>query len=250
MDKLKTDFHNHTNKSYCAREEMSVINMIRSFEKNGLEQAGISDHLYPDKNFIEYFHQTKREVEELKSHVKVYVGTEVDVYYPGRLSVDKEALKEFDYIIISCTHYQNRGKVIPPINFDDYTIAQNMVDFMLFASTVEYADIIGHPFHATGLEIYDKKVDLAKIIGLIPDNTMRYIAKNMKKNKIAMEINSVVMEKDYGQAMQRIYSICKEERVKFSLGSDAHWLDSMYEIPLISDYLSHLHIEDKDIWTM
>ena len=125
-----------------------------------------------------------------------------------------------------------------------------MVDFMLYASTVEYADIIGHPLHATGLELYGKEIDLAKVIGLIPDDSIRHIAKNMKDNRIAMELNSVVLEEAYGKAMQRVYTICKEEHVTFSLGSDAHWLDGIFDISLARHYLNRLHIEEEDIWVM
>jgi hypothetical protein len=36
--------------------------------------------------------------------------------------------------------------------------------------------------------------------------------------------------------------------VKFSLGSDAHWLSGIGEVPLISGYLESLHLDNGDIW--
>jgi histidinol phosphatase-like PHP family hydrolase len=249
LDRFRTDFHNHSARSRCARPEMTVAAMAERFEACGLVMAGISDHVYPDGQIGERCRATRMDVEAARSSVDIRVGAEVDVLYPGRLSVRPEELGCFDYVLLACTHYQGRPAVPPPVSMEPAAVAQNMVDFMTYAASLEFADAIAHPFHATGLEAYEEDPARAGVIELIPDEAFRRIARDMRERGLAIEINTVVLEKGYARAMFRFYAICKEERVKFSLGSDAHWLSGIGEVPLIAGYLESLQLTDGDIWT-
>ncbi len=250
MNKFKTDFHNHTNLSKCARTEMSVENVVGRFEELNLEQAGISDHLYPDGKIRERFRTLKDEVAKHRRKVEVFVGAEVDMVSPGKLITDRETLRIFDYIMVACTHYQLKELVVPPLYFDYRTAAQNMYDYMMAATSVEFADIIAHPFYARGLKDYVEDFNLAEAMEKISDRDFKRIIKNLKENDIAIELNGSLQEEEYGRAMYRFLGLCKEAGVKFSLGSDAHWLSGMYEVPLLRAYIASLHIEEDDIWTM
>ena len=170
MNKYKTDFHNHSNLSRYARKEMTVESMVRKFEEFGLEQAGISDHLYPDGKILERFTFVKHEIEKQRRSVDVYVGAEVDMLYPGKLITDRENLDIFDYILIACSHYQLKDWVIPPLYFDYRTIAQSMFDFIMSATSFEYADIIAHPFDVRNLKNYREDFELEKAMEQFSDS--------------------------------------------------------------------------------
>ena len=248
LDRFRTDFHNHSFRSRCARPEMTVSEMAGRFEACGLLIAGISDHVYTDGRIAERCRATREELEAAHSTVDIRVGAEVDVLYPGRVSARAEELACFDYILLACTHYQGRPAVPSPVSMDPAAVAQNMVDFMTYAASLEFADVIAHPFHVTGLEPFEEDSARAGVIDMIPDEAFRRIARDMRERGIAIEINTVVLEKEYARAMLRFYAICKEERVKFSLGSDAHWLSGIGEVPLIAGYLESLQLTNDDLW--
>jgi histidinol phosphatase-like PHP family hydrolase len=226
---------------------MTVSAIAERFAACGILMGGISDHVYVDGQIAERCRATREELEAAHSAVDIRVGAELDVLYPGRVSVRAEELACFDYILLACTHYQNRSAVLP-VSMEPAAVAQDMVDFMTYAASLEFADVIAHPFHVTGLEPFQEDCARAGVIDMIPDEAFFRIARDMRERGIAIEINTVVLEKEYARAMLRFYAICKEERVKFSLGSDAHWLSGIGEVPLISGYLESLQLTNDDIW--
>lgn len=250
MDKFKTDFHNHSNLSKCSREEMTVSNMLKKFEEFGMEQAGISDHLYPDDKIVERARKVRNEIKKQRSNVNVFVGVEVDMISPGKLITSPETLKIFDYIMVACSHYQLKDRVVPPMYFDYNTIAQNMFDYMMAATSLEFVDIIVHPFDVRSLKNYREDFSLVEAMDNISDRDFKLILKNMKENEIALELNTSLTEEEYAKAMFKFLALGKEAGVKFSLGSDAHWLSCMCGIPLMRDYIKRLQIDEDDIWTL
>jgi len=247
MSLFQSDLHNHSAQSRCSRPEMTVEAMVRRFDELGLRIAGISDHVYPDGKAIERYRQTKRELADLSCTARIWVGAEVDVLWPGRFDATMEEIGTFDYVLFACTHYQNRT-VPAPIASSDEAIAQNAVDMMTYAASLPFADVIVHPFHITGMERYRDGFSAAAAIQLIPDESFTRIARDMAKNRIAIELNGVLEEADYAQAMIRFYRICKIEGVKFSLGSDAHWLAGMGSIMHHQAYVEALGVTETDIW--
>ena len=247
MNRFHSDIHNHSNRSKCGRPEMTVEAMVRQFECLGVEMAGISDHVYPDGKALERYRQTKKELEAISTEIRIAVGAEVDVLWPGRFDATMEELAGFDYVMFACTHYQNRT-VPAPIATSDEAIAQSAVDFMTYTASLPFVDVIVHPFHITGMERYRNDFSAAAAIDLIPDEAFGRIARDMKRNDIAIELNGSLEELDYAHAITRFYHICKAEGVKFSLGSDAHWLSGMGSIALHGAYLDVLGITEADIW--
>ncbi len=248
MDRFQTDFHNHSLRSRCAWPEMTVAAMTKRFQECGLHMAGISDHAYADGGLAERCRATRSELAALAPSVDIRVGVELDIDYPGKVSIHPRELEIFDYVLVACTHYQNRASVAPPISLEYEAVAQNMVDFMTCAASLEYADAIVHPFHVTGLEEHRPDFDRTKAIELIPDDALRRIARDMQKNRVAIELHTSLLEPDYAASMVRFYTICKQEKVRFSLGSDAHWLSGIGEVPKIMGYIQNLGITAEDIW--
>lgn len=248
MNRFLTDFHNHSFRSRCAKPEMTVEAIVRRFEECGLMMAGISDHSYDDGGLAERCLATRREIAALSPKVDVRVGVELDVCYPGRVLVDPAELAVFDYVLLACTHYQNRKSVAAPVAMTYEAVAQNQVDLMTYAASLPFADSIAHPFHVTGLEEGWPDFDRCRVIDLIPDAAMHRIAADLRENGIAFELHTSLLEADYAAAMERIYRICKAEGVRFSLGSDAHWLSGIWEVPQIMGYIGNLGITEEDIW--
>lgn len=245
-----SDYHNHSNLSVCARDEMTVRAMINKFEENGLKSVGISDHIYPDGKTLERYTEIKKEVLKIDTSISVYVGCEADMTSPGKLRISLEELEVFDYIMLACTHYHLKSHMLPPLRFTYECIAQNAYDYMVAASVMDFADIIVHPFDIRGLKSLREDFELSKAMQIISDEDFSVIAKNMKENDIAVEINSNVLDKEYGDAVFRFHAVCKKEGLKFSLGSDAHWLAGMCDIKHAKYYIDELGLTEEDILTI
>lgn len=250
MKWYKSDYHNHSNLSVCAKDEMSVKAMIKKFEDNGLKSVGISDHIYTDGKTRKRYDTIKSEIQKVKTSICVYIGCEVDIISPGKLRVAKEELEVFDYTMIACTHYHLKSHIQAPLNFNYDCIAQNAYDYMISASVMGFADIIVHPFDIRGLKSYKVDFDISEAMKIISDKDFSTIAVNMKENSIAVEINSNVLDKEYADAVLRFHRSCKKEGLKFSLGSDAHWLEGMCDIKYIKYYIDELGLTEEDIWTI
>ena len=250
MKWYKSDYHNHSYLSVCAKDEMTVEAMAKEFEKNSLESAGISDHIYKDGKTLDRYKKTKEALSNIKSDVKIYIGCEVDMISPGKLIVDKAELVMFDFIMIACTHYHLKSHMLPPLNFNYNSIAQNTYDYMICVSQMEFADIIVHPFDIRGIKSYRQGFEISKVIEIITDDDFKIIAEKMRESNIAVEINSNVLEKEYANAVFRFHMMCKKEGVKFSLGSDAHWLNGMCDIKKAGEYIEKLNLKEEDFYLM
>lgn len=248
MNRFMTDFHNHSLRSRCARPEMTVAAIAEQFAQCGLEMAGISDHGYADGKNAERCLSIRRELAALRPAVDIRVGVELDICYPGRVLIEREELALYDYILVACTHYQNRQKVALPAAADEWVIMQNMIDMMTYAASLPFADAIVHPFHVTGMEEFYPDFDRAKVINRISDEALRRIARTARENEVAIELHESLSEPDYAAAMVRFYRICKQEQVRFSLGSDAHWLSVIGRVRGIFGYLQEVGITEADIW--
>lgn len=199
---LRGDLHCHTFYSDGAN---SIEELAQTAEKLGYEYILISDH----SEFAHYAHglsvqrlkQEWKEIDEFNKKSKgilILKGTEVDILSDGKVDFPDEILEKLD-IVVASIHSGFKNKVTERI----MTVMEN-----------PHVDIIAHPTgrlisNRTGYE----ELDLEKIFA------------KAKETNTFMEINSFPDRLDLNDINCRR---AKDLGVKFSLGTDTHYVDMMH----------------------
>lgn len=244
---IEYDFHNHTNFSVCANKDATIETIIREYERQNFKSIGISDHYYPDKPVDKYVKKIREELSEIKTNLNVYIGMEVDMFSPGKLVATREELAGLDYIAVACPHYQN-SKVVLPISNDYTVIAQNALDYFLSAAAIRFIDIIVHPFEARALSKYIPDFELPEMMKKLSNKEYMQIIELLLENNIAVELTERLRQSDYFRALYPFLTFCRDNGVKFSLGSDSHAPGHIGSIRKAAQAIEELKIRPEHLW--
>ena len=236
----KTDYHIHTTFSdgKAAPEEY-----ISAAIKEGISEIGFSEHLSLFREnqewcmnpgsvqyYIDYLHDLKNNT----NGIKIKTGLEID-FLPGK---EKEIAHfidklELDYRIGS-VHYLGENSVdLGPDFYEGKNIDalfESYFENVIGAVSSQLYDIIGH-------------CDLIRIYGFKPSYDPEYLyrrlAKAMKKNDVAFELNTNGRNRPLADFYpdRRFLHIFREENVPVCINSDAHfparvgqYFDEAYEL--------------------
>ena len=253
MDKiLKNDFHVHSYHSPCADESRSHPYQILEYaQKIGMETIGFADHFaqYPPyaspkwtNNGIEIVHTLKDEIKSLSTPVRVLIGCEADVIEGATLSLDTDGAQNFDFIIISASHFNLPG-IPQPLSKDTLSVARHYVDTLQTALKFDFISTIAHPFKTPG----DPLGPIGEYMSRIPDRELSLIAEMAYEKHIAMEINAILArDPAYLYHIKRFILICKEIGVRFTYGSDAHIYNNIGPFPGMQDAFRFLSLEKNN----
>lgn len=221
----KTDYHVHTTFS---DGRSAPEDYIESALNAGLSEIGFSEHLTPFMppqkwnmdpanigKYVEHIDSLRRSIKQ----VKVRTGLEVD-FFPGREEETRAILSSIplDYVIGS-VHYQ--GDVTVDLGPEYYEGKDIDNLYYTFFETVNAAvrsrlfDIIAH-------------CDLIRIYNYKPSRDTepyyRKLARTMKKNNVAFEINTNGRNRPVGDFYpdRKFLHIFREENVPVCVNSDAH----------------------------
>lgn len=221
----KTDYHIHTTFS---DGRSAPEDYIESALNAGLSEIGFSEHLTPFMppqkwnmdpanigKYVEHIDSLRRSIKQ----VKVRTGLEVD-FFPGREEETRAILSSLplDYVIGS-VHYQ--GDVTVDLGPEYYEGKDIDNLYYTFFETVNAAvrsrlfDIIAH-------------CDLIRIYNYKPSRDTepyyRKLARTMKKNNVAFEINTNGRNRPVGDFYpdRKFLHIFREENVPVCVNSDAH----------------------------
>lgn len=221
----KTDYHIHTTFS---DGRSAPEDYIESALNAGLSEIGFSEHLTPFMppqkwnmdpanigKYVEHIDSLRRSIKQ----VKVRTGLEVD-FFPGREEETRAILSSIplDYVIGS-VHYQ--GDVTVDLGPEYYEGKDIDNLYYTFFETVNAAvrsrlfDIIAH-------------CDLIRIYNYKPSRDTepyyRKLARTMKKNNVAFEINTNGRNRPVGDFYpdRKFLHIFREENVPVCVNSDAH----------------------------
>jgi histidinol phosphatase-like PHP family hydrolase len=239
---LQCDFHVHTRYSPCAEPEMLPGHIIQAARERGIERLGFSDHVFgfTDTSILA---QVRRECPPA-SGVEIFFGCEADVLSVGKTTVTQEMKDTLDYITVSASHFMNVyiNRVERPTSNDPEVVGRHYVEMFAYAATLDYADVIAHPFYMMP-GTYD-----VESIYTIKENDLLPGIESAAANGVAMEMSRRAMDPAHTPFMRKFYSLCKEAGIKFAVGSDSHNLGTVGRLDAISPLVEELQLEDKDFW--
>ncbi len=247
----KNDFHVHSHYSPCADKDNSYPNQILKYaEKTFMKTIGFTDHFaeYPPyatpkwaNSGPEIITALRKEIECLSSPVRVLIGCEADVIAGNTLSISPEYAKELDYVVVSASHFHLPG-IPKPVSGNILSTALHFINTMQTALNFDFVSTIVHPFKTLG----DILGPIEEYMSMIPDRELYLVAEMAYKQKIAMEINSILArDPAYLYSIKRFLQICREVGVRFTYGSDAHrYMDVGYCIGM-EDVFNYLELDQK-----
>ena len=173
----------------------------------------------------------------------VYAGVEVDMLWPGRLDASRETLSAFDYVSVACPHWHN-PRIARPLCCSKDALAQEQYDMLLSLAELPYVDVIVHPFTFYPTQGY-LPVEQEEMMARYTQADFDRLIDGLIKNDIAVELHANLKKPDYARSLTPFLRRCVSRGVKFSLGSDAHWLDVVGSILGAKEFIDSLNIPDE-----
>ena len=220
---VKGDLHAHTD----ASDGMNTLaEMARAARERGLEYIAITDHsrrltvahgLDPER-----LRQQGEAIDKLNAQMRGFTilkGIEVDILKDGTLDLPDEALKRLD-LVVAAIH-------------SDFALPRDkQTERILRALENPYVTILAHPTGRLLLERDPYDVDMPRIM------------RAARARGCFLEINAQPNRLDLGDAHCRM---AKAEGVKLSLGTDAHRVGDLGNLPFGIDCARRGWLEAGDI---
>ncbi len=220
------NLHIHTNFSGCAKDEMTFENIVRTAEKAGLKMIALCDHIYKPEDlpeFAENCEMLRYKRDNLDTELKVLIGGEFSCY-----ATDKYTLKGIDlnteYRLYSQNHFHVTGwEQAEDKSPQGYKELTKKMLHTLFNDKA--ADTIAHPLNGNYLrKMMNWEPD---VLGKCwKDEELADIMVEGYNSGCAWEINTSAMHGDPG-LIRRMFNIGKELGIVFTIGTDAHRLESI-----------------------
>ena len=235
IDELaRRNLHIHTNFSRCAKEEMKFEDIIRTAQKAGLEMIAVTDHVYERDElpeFIKNCNRLKKLRDEINPDIKVLIGGEFSCYKVDDYTLNGIEI-ETDYRLYAQNHFHvtgwQQGDDGTPESYKEVT--KKMLH-NLFVNKA--ADTIAHPF--SGRYLTRAKGWPSDAVGNTwTENELGDIMLEGHLSGCAWEFNSGNIASD-PELIRKMYNIGKEIGVVFTVGTDAHKLDSVDTKNLVLD---------------
>lgn len=222
IDELaRHNLHIHTRFSRCAKPEMQARDIIKTAEAAGLEMIAMTDHNYITKQnaVAQQRYDILREISDVETSVKVYIGAELSAYGIGKFADDIACDNSLDYRLYTINHYHQdyweHPEVKTPRAYAEHMLA--IADCVIESGR---ADCFAHPFMAGYIHAFE---DFKDVTRSFTDNEIGDIMEKANCCEIAWEINVPAVMKD-PEFHHRYFNIGKEVGVVFNMGTDAHLL--------------------------
>ncbi|MDO8682650.1 MAG: PHP domain-containing protein [Armatimonadota bacterium] len=240
---LQCDFHVHTRYSPCAQSDMLPGSIIEAAKEQGIKYLGLVDHIFgfTDASILK---SARKDCPPDDGSIEVFFGCEADVLSVGKTTVTQEMMDALDYIMVSANHFHNDWlKLVDlPESDDPQVVGKHFLKMFNYAASLEYADVIAHPFYVMP-GTYD-----IKSIYLLTEKDIAPGIEAAAKNKVAVEISRRAITQEHVEFMLMFYRLCKEAGVKFSVGSDSHMLSTVGQMRLLVEMVEELDLRQEDFW--
>ncbi len=236
----RVDLHVHTRLSVCARGEMRLRSILNVSAERGVEYLGITDHIDAHVSPA-ILSEVRGELAELERPANVFLGCEADVLSIGRHVVTNEMRSTLDFIMLSANHFHDYAVAQPKARSLEAT-GRHFLEMFRYACSLEFADVIAHP-----LVVFPRTFD-PTCLYLIKERDLAEAIDAARANGVAMEISPRALAHDQLEFRLRFLSMCKDAGLKFSIGSDAHSLESVGRTAALAPVIEKLGIADTDIW--
>ncbi len=238
------DFHVHTIHSNCGKAGMTPSEVTRLYESRGYKAIGLTDHYDPDLSG-EKIRQTRDELDENRRQIRVFLGTEACVYLPDwpRRLLRRHKARYLDFCILSPSHRPSGQEAQAFSRLPLEVKVARIMDAFIEAVRCDFADAVAHPFAYGESQIKNRE----KVLSALPDEELRWALDLARRNGVAMEFSPRILgiPDDF---LSRFIGLCKEADVMFSIGGDAHSVESIGNDALILPLLRKHRIGSDKIW--
>ena len=262
----KIDFHVHVAERYPYK--YSVEEVIREAERRGLIYMALADHWRPYDPDPCTFLWERREIDRIKTKVKVFLSAEVDIvdsegHSPVKPLLHREIIKAMDYLS-AASHsgepwtYEYEKSKVP---MDKLEIIEYEHKKHLSILRNELFDVVFHPYDSTVAWLYREGYAKTRSLKEIPEVYLREFAEYAALYNKGIEINNVslVAEKEGVKGYERIkegfetfVKILLEKGAKLIIGSDCHYCDKHWHWPgwtkEAAELIRRCGGSDKDLW--
>ncbi len=254
-----SDMHIHTPASVCCSSDTQIPdNIIPLLARKGYKKIGFIDHVWDSKDVPPSdFYVTQDGKKHLELHkfihsreweIEVWVGCEADMKAPGVFGITHELKEKLDYVAMATNHFHLKDFVEQPADSTPRALAQHMLKFFISAAESGLPDLLVHPFYPYGnIDIYDDTISCLSDTELIDAFSVA------ASNNIAIEINKCYLPQLRPERLfsietpLRILTLAKQAGCKFSLGSDAHSLETFVVLDQLQNLAKTLNITKADI---
>lgn len=258
---IDNDLHIHTYLSLCSKDEKQNPTAILDYAKaNNLKNICITDHYWdsavPCNTTVNWWYEEQNYDHISKilplpqdENVKFLFGCEADMDSDNRIGLPKERYDDFDFIIVSTTHFHHMGGG----EWDDNSNKAIANRWLKRMYAVLDSDL---PFHKTGIAhpacyLMNKKSreDYLETLNIISDSEYENVFKAAAKKGVGIEINAgdFKFSDDEADTVLRMFRIAKECGCKFYLGSDAHHNSQLSKaLPMFEKAIQLLDLKESD----
>lgn len=258
---IDNDLHIHTHLSICSDDAKQTPENILQVAKNrGLKTICITDHYWDDdvecntkynwwyrKQNFDHISQSLPLPKDEK--IRFLFGCETDVDSSYRVGIPRARWDDFDFIIVSTTHFHHMiGEEWE--NPTDCELADLWVKRF---EAVLSADL---PFNKVGLAHLacdliqmNSRESYLHVLDLIPEKEMKRLFQKAANLGVGVELNYSDMKcnEEEVQSVYRMFRIAKDCGCKFYLGSDAHGLAEFENVDTVfSRAIDILGLQEKD----
>jgi len=208
--------------SSCAKEEMTVKNILLKAGAEGFEIIGLSDHFHePGRDYLNMASTLRKSLDALQPSLDVLVGCEAQMLSPGTVSIDQKIASCLDYVLIAADHY-HLAAVENPIERQADAYAIHYLKMLEGAIDTGFCDVIAHPFTLPKVTGIDR---LLVLEWYNRDEIRRILSKAVRKG-ISLELNPNHIS-IAPWFFQELSLLSHQIGIKFTIGTDAHLLSGI-----------------------
>ncbi|MBO5305765.1 MAG: PHP domain-containing protein [Clostridia bacterium] len=236
------DLHIHSHLSLCSHDDTQTPARILEYAKeNGLKTICMTDHFWDESvpgasgwyQKQNYAHICEDLPLPTAEGIRFLFGAETDYDQFFTVGVSDEMFDKLDFVIIPTTH-MHMDFVYPKEN-DSYE--RRAEQYVMRLDKLLDKDL---PFHKIGIAHLTCSLLMNtepgahhKVLNMIPDSTYRELFTKIAKKGAGFELNFPALSYE-GEALEtelRPYRIAKACGCKFYLGSDAHKVKELENVP-------------------
>jgi HisJ family histidinol phosphate phosphatase len=239
----KYDLHIHTSLSSCAVPEATAAGYIALAKEMGLETIAFTDHMwdsaipgasnwYKPQNY-EHICRLKAELPEADPSLKILFGCETECDMHGTVAISEEVAAQMDILLVPHSHTHMKDFVIPAATRED-DAAHGMFMVKHFMHIMEspvakYITAVPHPFAVLRCPTF------RNLMNSIPNSALEECCAAAAEKGIALEINTSCIPAEEEEIRRsefvRVFDIARQAGCRFTVGSDAHDIVGMKNLP-------------------
>ena len=248
---LSCDYHIHTQLSGCADNDLSIEKIIQLQQIRGTESIGITDHDYSYQSKVKTIETAQQAIKRAEPSIEVHFGVESQMLEYQVTSINIRLASYFDYVLMAPNHYHLRGVSQPRSFRDPRRVALHEIYMFEAAIACPITDAVVHPFLLSPDVFQFSSEELAafgqEMMHNVEQKRLIYQLDLASQRGIGIEISPKMVRYNQRHLID-FYQLCLERDVKLLIGSDAHNVEQLEELSLLTPILEELSVVEEHLW--